>query len=157
VLNAEANAERFAQHGTGVVLRFGMFYGHDAMHTKTQIRTAKTGFSPFLGPDEAYQAMIHLDDAGSAVVAALGSPSGAWNITDDEPLTRAQATAALTEALGKRRLRKAPSLLLKSGGATFASLTRSQRVSNKRFKDATGWAPRYANAREGLPAVVQLM
>jgi hypothetical protein len=63
----------------------------------------------------------------------------------------------LTEALGKRRLRKAPSLLLKSGGATFASLTRSQRVSNRRFKEATGWAPRYPSAREGLPAVVRLM
>jgi hypothetical protein len=33
-------------------------------------------------------------------------------------------------------------------------LMRSQRMSNRRFKDATDWAPAYPSAREGWPAVV---
>jgi hypothetical protein len=28
-------------------------------------------------------------------------------------------------------------------------LTRSHRVSNTKFKEATGWSPRYPSAREG--------
>jgi hypothetical protein len=34
------------------------------------------------------------------------------------------------------------------------SLARSLRVSNRRFKEATGWAPRYPSVREGWPASV---
>jgi len=31
---------------------------------------------------------------------------------------------------------------------------RSERVSNRRFRDATGWEPRYPSAREGLAALI---
>jgi hypothetical protein len=31
----------------------------------------------------------------------------------------------------------------------MASLTRSMRVSNRRFRQASGWQPRYPSAREG--------
>jgi hypothetical protein len=34
-------------------------------------------------------------------------------------------------------------------GDRLTSLTRSLRVSNARFRAATGWAPRYPSAREG--------
>jgi hypothetical protein len=37
-------------------------------------------------------------------------------------------------------------------GDRSTSLTRSVRVSNAKFKTATGWAPRYPSAREGLAA-----
>jgi hypothetical protein len=36
-------------------------------------------------------------------------------------------------------------------------ISRSERVSNRRFKEATGWAPRYPTANEGWPAVVSAM
>jgi hypothetical protein len=34
-------------------------------------------------------------------------------------------------------------------GDRLTSLTRSLRVNNARFRAATGWAPRYPNARDG--------
>lgn len=153
VAEAEAQAMRFAPHGAAVVLRFGMFYAPDATHTKTQLRTAKLGFSPFFGSEDGYQAMIHLDDAASAVLAALQAPTGEWNVVDDEPITRKEAAEALAVALGRRRLRALPKALTKVGGDVFTALTRSQRVSNRRFKDATGWAPSYPSVREGFGTV----
>jgi nucleoside-diphosphate-sugar epimerase len=155
VLDAEASARRFTDAGgVGVVLRFGMFYAADTTHTVTQLRAARRGFSPFLGPVDAYQAMIHLDDAGTAVVAALDVDAGTWNVVDDEPLPRAVASDALAQLLGKKRLRPMPKAMLKMGGKTFDVLTRSQRVSNERLRKASSWEPRYRSAREGLREVV---
>jgi hypothetical protein len=36
-------------------------------------------------------------------------------------------------------------------------MTRSQRVSNRRFREASGWAPRRPSAREGWPEVVAVI
>ena len=33
-------------------------------------------------------------------------------------------------------------------------MARSQRLSNRRLRDATGWAPMYPSARDGWPTVV---
>ena len=155
VLDAENQARRFTESGgVGVVLRFGMFFAADTMHTITQLRTARRGFSPFLGPVDAYQATIHLDDAATAVVAALDVDAGAWNVVDDEPLKRSDAAAALAELLGKKRLRPVPKAMIKMGGGKFDVLTRSQRVSNERLRKATSWEPRYPSMREGLRAIV---
>jgi hypothetical protein len=41
------------------------------------------------------------------------------------------------------------------GGTRTEVLTRSQRISNRRFKDATGWAPQYPSMRQGWPAIVE--
>jgi nucleoside-diphosphate-sugar epimerase len=164
ITDAEAQARRFTDSGgatpqrsggaVGVVLRFGMFYAADTTHTKTQMRTARRGFSPFLGPDDGYQATIHLDDAAAAVVAALDVDAGVWNVVDDEPLTRRDAADALAALLGKKRLRPVPKAMIKMGGDKFVLLTRSQRVSNERLRKATAWEPRYPSVREGLRAVV---
>src|SRR5207302_1968817 len=41
------------------------------------------------------------------------------------------------------------------GWRQVAMLARSQRVSNRSFKEATGWQPAYPTVREGWPAVVE--
>jgi nucleoside-diphosphate-sugar epimerase len=154
VKDAEANARRFAGSGAiGVVLRFGQFYAADTGHTQMQLKMARRGLSPFPGRDDAYLAMIHMDDAASAVVASLDAPSGTYNVVDDEPVTRTEAARVVVGALGKKKLRSAPAAMLKVAGP-LAMLTRSQRVSNARFKQATDWKPVHASAREGWPAVI---
>jgi hypothetical protein len=40
------------------------------------------------------------------------------------------------------------------GGSKAELLTRSQRVSNARFRQAAGWAPAYPSVRDGLPTVI---
>jgi hypothetical protein len=38
-------------------------------------------------------------------------------------------------------------------GSKVDVLTRSQRVSNRRFREASGWSPRHPSIRTGLPVV----
>jgi nucleoside-diphosphate-sugar epimerase len=74
-------------------------------------------------------------------------------VADDEPVTRAEYFAALAEAFELRRARIPPAALTKLGGRKVSVMARSQRVSNRRFRDASGWAPTYPSVREGWRAI----
>jgi 2-alkyl-3-oxoalkanoate reductase len=85
-LVAEREAARFAAAGRrGVVLRFGLLDGPG-----TGVET----------PNQVAGATLHVEDAGSALLAALTVPSGIYNVVRD-----------------------------------------GERVSNARFKAASGWRP----------------
>jgi nucleoside-diphosphate-sugar epimerase len=147
---AEANATRFTDAGRiGIVLRFGLFYGARSAHTDEFIRLARRGIGPVAGRPQAYQSSIHLADAASAVLAALDAPAGIYNVVDDEPLTKKEYARAVGAAVGKRTWIDLPGRLAGVAGNKSEVLTRSHRVSNTKFKEATGWSPRYPSAREG--------
>jgi nucleoside-diphosphate-sugar epimerase len=95
---------------------------------------------------------IHLADAAAAVVAALHGPIGTFNVVDDEPLTKREYAEALANAAGKTMWLRGPGRAALVFGDHLTSLTRSVRVSNARFRTATGWAPRYPSARQGWTA-----
>lgn len=58
---AEANNHRFStQHGTGVVLRFGIFYGPGAAHSEQIMRMARHHIGFRAGRPDAYVSSIHL-------------------------------------------------------------------------------------------------
>jgi nucleoside-diphosphate-sugar epimerase len=138
---------------TSVVLRFGLFYGPDTRHTDESLRMAKRRLSAVAGNKGAYMTSVHTDDVATAVVAALDAPTGIYNVGDDEPLTRRDHLAAFRNAFGLGRLFSAPSWLMRLiAGKASRVLTASQRCSNRRFRDATGWAPAYPSAREGWAA-----
>ncbi|QYN34729.1 NAD(P)-dependent oxidoreductase [Pseudonocardia sp. DSM 110487] len=152
-LAAEASARRFTTAGgTGTVLRFGWFYGPGSTQTEEMLRQARLGFPLVLGDADAYTSPIHLADAASAVVAALDAPSGTFNVADDVPLPKREFAAALAEAVGRRRWVGVPGRAARLLGPRVASLLGSLRVSNGRFRAATGWAPRNRSANEGWPA-----
>ncbi len=136
----------------GVALRFGLFYSHDASSIHDYLRLAKLGQSPMVGPAEAYQPSIHVDDAGAAVVAALDAPTGIYNVAD-EPITKGEWTEAFRAAFDLRKLRATPKVLLKVAAKKAGPLGASRRVSSQRFRDATGWTPAYPDSTIGLKAV----
>jgi hypothetical protein len=75
-------------------------------------------------------------------------------VADDEPLTRGEYLAAFGAAFGVMPPKPTPARLVKLfGGASAEGLVASQRVSNRRFRDASGWAPAHRDAREGWAAV----
>ena len=149
---AEESVARFtAGGGNGVVLRFGYFYAPDSIHTRRQLQAARQGIAAAVGPPQAYQPVIHADDAAAAVVAALAAPAGVYNIVEDRPGTRTEIAAAMADALGVAPLWVPPKTPVLP---PIAFMGFSQRVSNRRFREATGWAPAYPSPREGWAAVV---
>ena len=154
-LAAEASATRFTEAGgIGVVLRLGLFYGPAARHSEQFLAMARRHVVPLVGPPESYLSSIHMADGGAAVAAALHVPTGIYNVVDDEPLTKRDYAQALASAAGKRAWVQGPGRLALLLGHRMASLTRSMRVSNRRFREASGWQPRYPSAREGWAATV---
>ena len=155
-LGAEANAQRFIQAGgTGVVLRLGLFYGPGAHHSDQFLAMARHHVVPLLGDPDSYLSSIHVADGGEAVTAALDVPAGVYNVVDDEPLTKLDYARALASAVDKRPWLQGPGRVALLFGDRLTSLTRSLRVSNRRFRDSSGWQPRYPSAREGWIATAK--
>src|SRR5215207_9383519 len=95
-LAAESNAKRFsAAGGTGIVLRFGWFYGPGATHSEQLLALARRHVCVQMGRPDGYVSSTHVEDGGRAVVAALRAPAGAFNVVDDEPLTKRAYADAL--------------------------------------------------------------
>lgn len=157
-LAAEANAERFtAGGGNGVVLRFGWFYGPGAKHAEEFFALARHGLCVSMGPDDSYVSSIHVADGGRAVAAALTASAGVYNVVDDMPLTKRQYADALAAAAGRPARIRAPGRAARLLGDKTIGLRRSLRVSNQRFRAATGWSPQYASANEGWAATAAVL
>lgn len=109
---------------------------------------------PLIDDPASYLSSIHMEDAGTAVAAALHVPAGTYNVVDDEPLTKREYARPLAAAAGVRPWVTGPGRLALLLGHRTASLTRSLRVANGRFRDASGWHPRHSTAREGWLATV---
>ena len=119
-LTAERNARELFD-GDTVVLRFGLFMGPDSGSTLAALEAARGGASIAVGSPGAYRPTLWLDDAAAA-------------IADADPPTNAEIDAALAAAAGVGALR-APA-------PQDGPLARSQRVSSRRLREASGWAPR---------------
>ncbi len=157
-LAAEASANRFsAAGGTGVVLRFGWFYGPGATHSEEFFALARRHIAIMMGPPNTFVSSIHVADAGAALVAALSVPAGTYNVVDNEPLTKRHYADALSAAAGKAAWLHVPGYAALLLGNRSTSLTRSLRVSNARFRAASGWTPMYPSAREGWVATAQAL
>jgi nucleoside-diphosphate-sugar epimerase len=139
------------------VLRFGLFYGGIANRgTDDARRLARWRMSMIAGRADAYMSSIHVDDVAASVIAALGVPTGLYNVVDDEPLPRGEYVRVQAAALGVKPPRLMPGWLLRAvGGGSAAALLASQRVSNRAFREAAGWSPEYPSAREGWAAVAR--
>ena len=151
VLDAERSAQSFGRSGGDwVVLRFAWFYGPDSFLPE-MVKVARKGWAPIPGDADAYWSSVSHDDAASAVLASLAAPSGAYNVCDDEPLTRREVLDAMTDAFGLARVKPMPSWATPLMGSLGELMARSERMSNRKLR-GTGWAPRYPSAREGFRA-----
>jgi nucleoside-diphosphate-sugar epimerase len=138
-LTAERNARELFE-GDTVALRFGLFIGPDSGSALAALQAARGGGSTALGSPGAYRPTLWLDDAAAAIAVALGVPAGTYNVADTDPATNAEIDAALAAAVGVEALRpRAPQ---------DGPLARSQRVSSRRLREASGWAPRVRVATE---------
>ncbi|WP_148571661.1 NAD-dependent epimerase/dehydratase family protein [Nocardioides caldifontis] len=131
---------------TGVVLRMGLVVG-DSPLTRWSLRAAAAGRPVGFGDPDGYAHLIHSDDVGPAVAAALDAPSGIYNL-GAEPVRRADLADRCAAAVGREGGGFLGSWATRLGRERLEPLRRSLRVSSARFSDVTGWSPR----RERLDA-----
>lgn len=154
-LAAEAHVARFdADEGAGVILRFSRLYGPGSV-SGAYVEAVRRRRMPVLGAGANFVSSVHVDDAASAVVASLMAPAGTYNVTDDEPVTARTYTASLAGTLGVRPPQTLPRAVGRAVlGRASRLLTVSHRVSNARFRSATGWAPAHRTVVDGWRTAV---
>jgi nucleoside-diphosphate-sugar epimerase len=155
VADAEASARRFSRAGrTGIIVRFGGFYGPDAEQTIELIRMVRKGWAPLPGPEDAFISSVSHDDAATAVAAALTIASGAYNVVDDEPVTHREFVDSLAKTVGVGPPRLPPVWLTPLFGSIGRMAARSLRMSNRKLRSASGWKPAVPSVCEGWLDVV---
>ncbi len=156
VLDAERSAARFSASGrAGVVLRFGAFYGPDAVQLADAVRMVRRGWAPLPGAPDAYISSLSHDDAATAAASALVATPGVYNVVDDDPVTHREYFDSLAATLGVAAPRMLPAWTAVLMGSLGKLLARSQRISNLRFRSTTGWVPKYRSVREGWPETLE--
>jgi nucleoside-diphosphate-sugar epimerase len=137
---AEAHVQGYSCGSrTGVVLRLGTILGDDPS-TPSPLRSARGGYAIGLGSPDGWAHVVHAEDLGPAVLAALAVPSGIYNV-GAEPVLRADLMAGFAEATGRDRVDFVGPVVRRLGGVRLEPLTRSLRVSSQRFVAHSGWTP----------------
>jgi nucleoside-diphosphate-sugar epimerase len=143
---------------TGIVLRYGGFYGPgtslgaDGEQTKA-VRQRKF---PLVGKGSGVWSFIHVADAAEATVAAVEQGHrGVYNIVDNEPAPVAEWLPFLARALGARKPIHVPRFVgrLLTGEVGDVMMNELRGASNAKAKRELGWTPAHSSWREGFPAL----
>ncbi|MEA2420994.1 MAG: hypothetical protein QOF55_93, partial [Thermoleophilaceae bacterium] len=141
----------------GVVLRYGAFYGPGTSYARDGAfgELALKRRLPIIGGGDGRQPFIHMEDATSATVAALGTGSGVYNVTDDDPARAREWIPGLAEALGAPAPRRLPAWVarLAAGQDAVRPMTVQRGASNARIREELGWRPKYPDWRAGFPTL----
>jgi len=124
----------------GVVLRFGTIVGDDGL-TRWMLKAVRQRRPIGMGEPSSWTHVVHTDDLGSAVLAALAAPSGVYNV-GAQPVRRRDLVQGFADAAGHGHGSFVGGLGRRLAGARIEPMTRSLRVDCERFVAATGWTPR---------------
>jgi nucleoside-diphosphate-sugar epimerase len=136
---------------TGIVLRYGGFYGAGAWDTL--VAMVRKRMLPVIGDGAGRWSWIHVDDAAAATVAALErGERGLYNIVDDEPARSSDWIPHLAELTGAKPPRRIPVWLgrLLAGDVVVRMMTEARGVSNEKAKWVLDWRPRWPSWRDGF-------
>jgi 2-alkyl-3-oxoalkanoate reductase len=168
VLHSAVEMEQIIQtqatqnHLPAIILRFGMFYCHEAAHTQGMLAGVSKRAFPVIGSGTNYWNLIHVDDAAAAILNALdnyadGLSQRVFNVCDDEPVAYQELLTYLADTLGAKKPMRIPAFLgrLALGSHTVDYLLASMRCQNQRIKTTLGWRPSYATYRHGYQAEIE--
>ncbi|HEY8864783.1 MAG TPA: NAD(P)-dependent oxidoreductase [Candidatus Dormibacteraeota bacterium] len=157
VVRATAEGEQLALSAdgiTGVVLRYGQLYGPGSYfdHDGDFARQARRRMLPIVGNGGGIFSFLHVDDAASAAVIALGHGDGVYNIVDDEPVAARDWIPAFCRDIGAPSPMHVPGKLVELMAGRFAASTMQEGrgASNGKAKKELGWSPRHPTCRDGF-------
>jgi nucleoside-diphosphate-sugar epimerase len=140
-----------------VALRFGGIYGPDVASLQATVKMlrARRIFLP-RGATNGLVTYIHVDDAAAATIAALEhpSPSGVYNIVDDEPMSLPAFLGVVASAIGARPPRTMPAWIFRLVAPLMAEVVAVRMpLSNAKAKRELGWKPVYGRVADGMREV----
>jgi nucleoside-diphosphate-sugar epimerase len=136
---------------TGIVLRYGGFYGPGASESMVELVRARK--MPIVGAGTGVWSFIHLDDAAAATVAAVErGEAGVYNVVDDDPAPVAEWLPHLAEAVGAKPPMTLPTWLarLAAGEVVVRWMTEGRGSSNEKAKRELDWRPAWSSWRDGF-------
>jgi nucleoside-diphosphate-sugar epimerase len=146
-----------AEWTTGIVLRYGAFYGPATSLAGDppgeQVEMIRKRRFPLVGRGDGVWSFTHVEDAAGATVAALEhGQAGIYNIVDDEPAPVAEWLPALAAALGAKPPVRIPRWMgrLAAGEGVAVMMTEVRGASNEKAKRELDWRPRYPSWRQGF-------
>jgi nucleoside-diphosphate-sugar epimerase len=139
-----------------VVLRYGLLYGPGVPSTESMIRSVRRGTLPSPRRVQGRASWLHIDDAIAAtraIVEHAGS-TGVYHVSDDAPMTFAEAVDTMADALGARRPFTLPEMMLRWVAPVAASLTSKHlALDSARLRRELAWYPRFPSVREGFASL----
>jgi nucleoside-diphosphate-sugar epimerase len=146
-----------AAPATGLVLRYGGFYGPGTGLSREPgaplaVMVRRRQF-PIIGDGGGVWSFIHIEDAAAATEAAIErGDAGIYQVVDDEPAPVRAWLPALAAALDAPAPWRLPRWLgrLLAGEAATLMMTEIRGASNARAKRELDWVPRYPSWRIGF-------
>jgi nucleoside-diphosphate-sugar epimerase len=141
------------------IIRPGHVYGAGGWYETEFIkRLQQPGRLAVVGKGDNWWDVVRVEDVAAALALALEKAGGGsvYHVADDQPIRYYDFVALTAEALGVGKPRRIPVPLAKriAGEDPVKAVVRSAKTSNERIKRELGWAPRYPNARSGVPDAV---
>lgn len=155
VVDALRELEELTRAAGGTVLRLGHLYGPGTIYAPDGSMTASVRARkvPVVGRGASRFSFVHIDDAASAILAAIDRPTtGTFNVVDDAPITAGEWLPWLAQLIGAAPPRRVPAAIARLAigpyGVTFMNGLAG--ASNARAREDLRWQPRFASVREGL-------
>ena len=141
-----------AEWTTGIVLRYGGFYGPGTSIAPEgeHLELIRKRRFPVVGDGGGVWSFIHVEDAADATVAAVERGSrGIYNVVDDEPAPVAEWLPAIARSVGAKPPRRVPRWLgrLLAGEVATVMLTEVRGASNAKAKRELDWRPAHPSWR----------
>lgn len=134
-----------------VVLRYGLLYGPGTWYAADGM-VADRARAGELTADADVSSFVHVDDAAAAAVAALGWPSGAVNVCDDEPAAGLAWLPVYCAAVGAPAPATAPGNTADTASAGTAAGRHgwARGASSRHARRDLGWTPSRPSWRTGF-------
>jgi nucleoside-diphosphate-sugar epimerase len=154
-LEAIRYLERKVTAAGGLALRYANLYGPGTGFALDGdlVALVRRRRLPIIGDGAGVWAFIHVDDAATAAIAAIGRGApGVYNIADDEPAKTAVWLPELARALGAKPPLRVPVWVgrIAAGDVGVSLMTQIRGTSNAKAKRELGWQPRYRSWRDGF-------
>lgn len=142
-----------------VIMRPSHIYGGGGWFAEEIVgRLRKPGRIAIVGRGDNWWDVVRDEDVAVAICEASerAAPGSIYHVVDDQPIRYRDFIALVASALGVGPPHRVPAWLarLAAGRDPVAATVRSARSSNDLIKRELGWAPRFRNARQGVPDAI---